>query len=222
MCVGADGLMNVSRRISYVNLSFLQQFDDLNNAAKVLRNSHEFQVLLRIVVVYINFVLGDFNAETVRGCRASALMEVGLSVFQFISLFPAWSLLLHLLETTKFQTTKFEGFNQSGDFLKLFNINISALFFLVLLNFNVLQMCSVELSQTPKTTMLSVVAATVSKQFPDVAKFRETLPALEKAARGLFQSFSRIFCKNFMCSCVSIFPVFHFYKTDLLSSGCCF
>ncbi|VDK39072.1 unnamed protein product [Gongylonema pulchrum] len=49
-----------------------------------------------------------------------------------------------------------------------------------------IDICSLELPTTPKTTMLSVVAETISEHFPVVEKFGDVLSAVEKAAKGYF------------------------------------
>lgn len=36
----------------------------------------------------------------------------------------------------------------------------------------------------PETTLLNVVAETISKHFPELAKFGEQIPIIEKAAKG--------------------------------------
>lgn len=43
---------------------------------KVLKKNRGFRALLRIVLVFMNFIIGDFTAKTIRGFKASDLTKV--------------------------------------------------------------------------------------------------------------------------------------------------
>ncbi|CAG9540239.1 unnamed protein product [Cercopithifilaria johnstoni] len=104
----------------------LKSFEDLTNIVKVLKKNRGFRALLRVVLVFMNFIIGDFTARTIRGFRASDLTKI----------------------------------------------------------------CAAEVCNSPKTTLLNIVASSTISEFPEVCIFRDTLPALEKASRVNFQELS--------------------------------
>uniref|UniRef100_A0A158Q909 FH2 domain-containing protein n=1 Tax=Elaeophora elaphi TaxID=1147741 RepID=A0A158Q909_9BILA len=97
----------------------LKSFEDLTNIVKVLKKNRGFRALLRVVLVLMNFIIGDFTARTIRGFRASDLAKI----------------------------------------------------------------CATEVCNSPKTTLLNIVASSTISEFPEVCIFRDTLPALERASR---------------------------------------
>ncbi|VDK70943.1 unnamed protein product [Onchocerca ochengi] len=97
----------------------LKNFEDLINIVKILRKNRGFRALLRVVLVFMNFIIGDFTANTIRGFRVSDLTKI----------------------------------------------------------------CATEVCNSPKTTLLNIVASSTISEFPEVCIFRDTLPALEKASR---------------------------------------
>uniref|UniRef100_A0A8R1TLV3 FH2 domain-containing protein n=1 Tax=Onchocerca volvulus TaxID=6282 RepID=A0A8R1TLV3_ONCVO len=104
----------------------LKNFEDLINIVKILRKNRGFRALLRVVLVFMNFIIGDFTANTIRGFRVSDLTKI----------------------------------------------------------------CATEVCNSPKTTLLNIVASSTISEFPEVCIFRDTLPALEKASRVNFQELS--------------------------------
>ncbi|VBB29000.1 unnamed protein product, partial [Acanthocheilonema viteae] len=104
----------------------LKSFEDLTNIVKVLKKNRGFRALLRVVLVFMNFIIGDFTARTIRGFRASDLTKI----------------------------------------------------------------CATEVCNSPKTTLLNIVASSTISEFPEVCIFRDTLPALERASRVNFQELS--------------------------------
>ncbi|KAM3724627.1 Formin-homology and zinc finger domains protein [Dirofilaria immitis] len=104
----------------------LKSFEDLTNIIKILRKNRGFRALLRVVLVFMNFIVGDFTAKTIRGFRASDLTKI----------------------------------------------------------------CATEVCNSPKTTLLNIVASSTLSEFPEVCIFRDTLPALERASRVNFQELS--------------------------------
>ncbi|VIO90929.1 Uncharacterized protein BM_BM4721 [Brugia malayi] len=104
----------------------LKSFEDLTNIMKTLKKNRGFRALLRVVLVFMNFIIGDFTARTIRGFKASDLTKI----------------------------------------------------------------CATEVCNSPKTTLLNIVASSTISEFPEVCVFRDTLPALEKASRVNFQELS--------------------------------
>ncbi|EFO21727.1 hypothetical protein LOAG_06759 [Loa loa] len=104
----------------------LKSFEDLTNIVKILKKNRGFRALLRVVLVFMNFIIGDFTARTIRGFRASDLTKI----------------------------------------------------------------CATEVCNSPKTTLLNIVASSTISEFPEVCVFRDTLPALERASRVNFQELS--------------------------------
>lgn len=104
----------------------LKSFEDLTNIMKTLKKNRGFRALLRVVLVFMNFIIGDFKARTIRGFKASDLTKI----------------------------------------------------------------CATEVCNSPKTTLLNIVASSTISEFPEVCVFRDTLPALEKASRVNFQELS--------------------------------
>lgn len=43
---------------------------------KTLKKNRGFRALLRVVLVFMNFIIGDFKARTIRGFKASDLTKV--------------------------------------------------------------------------------------------------------------------------------------------------
>uniref|UniRef100_A0A1I8EE10 FH2 domain-containing protein n=2 Tax=Wuchereria bancrofti TaxID=6293 RepID=A0A1I8EE10_WUCBA len=104
----------------------LKSFEDLTNIMKILKKNRGFRALLRVVLVFMNFIIGDFTARTIRGFKASDLTKI----------------------------------------------------------------CATEVCNSPKTTLLNIVASSTISEFPEVCVFRDTLPALERASRVNFQELS--------------------------------
>lgn len=126
---------------------------------KILKKNRGFRALLRVVLVFMNFIIGDFTAKTIRGFRASDLTKVtNLFAFSIASL---------------------------NSLIKLFSQNINFTF-----DVNILQICATEVCNSPKTTLLNIVASSTISEFPEVCVFRDTLPALERASRGYSLTFT--------------------------------
>ncbi|MCP9258537.1 CBN-FOZI-1 protein [Dirofilaria immitis] len=128
----------------------LKSFEDLTNIIKILRKNRGFRALLRVVLVFMNFIVGDFTAKTIRGFRASDLTKI----------------------------------------------------------------CATEVCNSPKTTLLNIVASSTLSEFPEVCIFEilfrrwkelhelsATVRRLERDYLRFDREVSRLDNKGQMASC---------------------
>ncbi|VDN08570.1 unnamed protein product [Thelazia callipaeda] len=68
--------MSFMGHINSRTTEILKSLEDLISATNALRKNRGFHVLIRVVLVFINFIIGDYAAKTSRGFRISDLTKI--------------------------------------------------------------------------------------------------------------------------------------------------